>query len=185
MPRRLTDNKGQKSGDFTRDRAGAEGEPPTCGTRIAFLERRVSRRGSRPHLLVERPLVDRPATHLRALHTSSLRVTCLFICVWDASAMRTIAGIAIFLIGLGLLLGQVEGKSHERAAASQEIDWVRTSQGWERTASWSRVPVSGPSLHPLVVAAGQGLVSVLALVATSDCGRAELGRWWVLASAGR
>jgi len=55
------------------------------------------------------------------------------------------------------------------AAKPQAVEWVRTADGWERAASiyMDGVPaeVGGPQLHPLVVAVGQGLFSVLALVA--------------------
>ena len=42
--------------------------------------------------------------------------------------------------------------------------WVRTVDGWERTELWHARDLHVPRLHPLVVAAGQGLVSVTALV---------------------
>ena len=43
--------------------------------------------------------------------------------------------------------------------------WVRTVDGWEVADSWHAESGWRPGLHPLVVAAGQGLLSVLALVA--------------------
>jgi hypothetical protein len=43
--------------------------------------------------------------------------------------------------------------------------WVRTVDGWERTETWNASEVHEPRLHPLVVAAGQGLISVMVLVA--------------------
>jgi hypothetical protein len=42
--------------------------------------------------------------------------------------------------------------------------WVRTVDGWERTELWGVPDLFTPRLHPFVVAAGQGLVSVMALV---------------------
>jgi hypothetical protein len=45
------------------------------------------------------------------------------------------------------------------------LTWVRTVDGWERPDSWQLEPIGRRALHPLVVAAGQGLVSLLALVA--------------------
>jgi hypothetical protein len=50
----------------------------------------------------------------------------------------------------------------EQAAASR---WVRTAQGWERPDRWVATAVWEPKVHPIVVAAGQGLASVMALVA--------------------
>jgi hypothetical protein len=52
--------------------------------------------------------------------------------------------------------------------------WVRTSVGWEQADDWfSKPPSAPPSLHPFVVAAGQVLGSLLALLACSD-GRGSL-----------
>lgn len=48
-------------------------------------------------------------------------------------------------------------------AQPKVVVWVRTVDGWERPDSWNLEPVRRPALHPLVVAAGQGLLSVLAL----------------------
>jgi hypothetical protein len=48
---------------------------------------------------------------------------------------------------------------------ASESRWVRTVDGWERPDSWYLEAVRPPKLHPLVVAAGQGLVSLLGLVA--------------------
>ena len=49
--------------------------------------------------------------------------------------------------------------------------WVRTVDGWERTELWNVPELHVPRLHPLVVAAGQGLVSVMALVVCAGDGR--------------
>jgi hypothetical protein len=51
------------------------------------------------------------------------------------------------------------------ALAKQSVPWVRTVDGWERLDSWHECKVAPPQLHPLVVAAGQGLVSLLGLAA--------------------
>jgi hypothetical protein len=48
--------------------------------------------------------------------------------------------------------------------------WVRTVDGWERPETWWIDPAVPPRLHPLVVAAGQILVSALGLAA---CGGSE------------
>lgn len=60
-----------------------------------------------------------------------------------------------------MLSCQVESTadSHRQITSS----WVRTADGWEQPALWSAAPPVPPQLHPLVVAAGQGLASVLAL----------------------
>jgi hypothetical protein len=54
-----------------------------------------------------------------------------------------------------------------------EVQWVRTVDGWERAGSWFVEPVGRPALHPLLVAAGQLMVSVMGLVVFGDQG----GRW--------
>ncbi len=79
--------------------------------------------------------------------------------------MRFIIGISLLLLGFGMLSCRVEGlavREPERAPASQ---WVRTIDGWERSDRWAVTPVREPAVHPFVVAAGQGLVAVMALVA--------------------
>jgi hypothetical protein len=53
----------------------------------------------------------------------------------------------------------------QAAVTTQAGGWVRTVDGWERVDSWYVSEVRPPRLHPLVVAAGQGLVSLLGLVA--------------------
>jgi hypothetical protein len=82
--------------------------------------------------------------------------------------MRLIVSISLLLFGVGMLSCQVEGTARETlASAPPAVTWVRTSAGWERPATWLSVPPAPPTLHPLVVAAGQGLVSILALAACS------------------
>jgi hypothetical protein len=86
-------------------------------------------------------------------------------------AMRLIIGIACLLLGLGMLSCRVgpamppgDAKTH---AEGRALEWVRTVDGWERAGSWYVSEVRRPQLHPLVVAAGQGLVSLLGLAACS------------------
>lgn len=79
--------------------------------------------------------------------------------------MRQILGITLFLLGVGLLMCQWEGQADRTAIGAQEVRWVRTADGWERTDTWEPAISSPPDLHPFVVAAGQGLLSVFALVA--------------------
>lgn len=81
--------------------------------------------------------------------------------------MRLIVGISLLLFGLGMFSCQVEGTSPEAVNGKPPLDWVRTTTGWERPATWFSEPPTPPTLHPLVVAAGQGLGSILALAAFS------------------
>jgi len=80
--------------------------------------------------------------------------------------VRLILGITLMLLGLGMLLSQVEGTANsEPVSSASALQWVRTANGWEKSTSWTAVTKPAPRLHPLVVAAGQGLVSVLGLAA--------------------
>jgi len=78
--------------------------------------------------------------------------------------VRLILGITLLLLGVGMLSCRVETASYS-PPVTQARQWVRTAVGWERAGAWNVASVSVPRLHPLVVAAGQGLVSVLGLVA--------------------
>ncbi len=61
---------------------------------------------------------------------------------------------------------QVEGFGEMGTAKPQAaMRWVRTVDGWERPDRWNLDSVRRPTLHPLVVAAGMGLFSVLGLLA--------------------
>jgi hypothetical protein len=83
--------------------------------------------------------------------------------------VRAIFGISCLLIGFAMLACRVESSAERGAvdAKPQAARWVRTSDGWERADSWRIEPVRRARLHPLVVAAGEGLFSVLALVAAT------------------
>jgi hypothetical protein len=81
--------------------------------------------------------------------------------------VRLIFGITLLLLGLGMLscrmgtaVPEPELNAHVRT-----LTWVRTVDGWERPESWRIQNVGPPRLHPLVVAAGQGLASLLGLAA--------------------
>jgi hypothetical protein len=80
--------------------------------------------------------------------------------------LRAIFGISCLLLGLALLLCRGEGfdPTADGAERPARVEWVRTVDGWERPDSWHLAPVNVPALHPLVVAAGQGLLSVFGLV---------------------
>jgi hypothetical protein len=66
------------------------------------------------------------------------------------------------LLGLGIWLCRSDLLAADMPLP-QPASWVRTVDGWERAGAWNDVPSSPPSLHPLVVAAGQALLSLLAL----------------------
>jgi hypothetical protein len=82
-------------------------------------------------------------------------------------AVRLILGITLLLLGLGMLSCRMGTAVPEPAlhANHQSLAWVRTVDGWERPESWATQNVGPPRLHPLVVAAGQGLASLLGLAA--------------------
>src|SRR5438045_2569572 len=77
-----------------------------------------------------------------------------------ATIVRPILGIALLLVGVGTLSCRVAGPSASGPILTSSRQWVRTANGWERTDMWEIAAVSEPGLHPLVVAAAQGLVSV-------------------------
>ncbi len=79
--------------------------------------------------------------------------------------MRLILGITLLLLGVGTLSCRVENSIGDGSPIRSAGQWVRTVGGWERTETWQAVEAFTPQLHPLVVAAGQGLISVLGLVA--------------------
>lgn len=84
--------------------------------------------------------------------------------------MRLIVGISCLLLGVAMLSCRLEGPTAPREIAKPPaVEWVRTVDGWERPDTWTfsgMAPAAGPPpLHPLVVAAAQGLASALALVA--------------------
>jgi hypothetical protein len=77
--------------------------------------------------------------------------------------MRLIVGITLLLLGVGSLSCRVEGTTNSKLRTT--VPWVRTVDGWERPNLWYASPARPPQLHPLVVAAGQTLASLLALAA--------------------
>jgi hypothetical protein len=79
----------------------------------------------------------------------------------------------LLLLGLGSLSCQVQDSIGEGPVVTPAGQWVRTVDGWERTELWNAPDLYVPRLHPLVVAAGQGLVSVMGLVICAGDGRAE------------
>lgn len=78
--------------------------------------------------------------------------------------MRLILGITLLLLGAAQLSCNWDVPVVS-AQATQRGQWVRTVDGWERTEAWFVPGIRPIKLHPLVVAAGQGMLSVLALAA--------------------
>jgi hypothetical protein len=79
--------------------------------------------------------------------------------------VRFIVGISLLVLGVGMLSCRVEGVGAQESERPRASAWVRTVDGWERSDRWTVTPAWEPGVHPLVVAAGQSLVSVMALVA--------------------
>lgn len=80
-------------------------------------------------------------------------------------AVRPIIGIAFLLLGIGTWSCRWDKLAADATAVSSDVRWVRTADGWERSDVGRSTVVSPPRLHPLVVALGQGMFSVLALAA--------------------
>src|SRR6185369_4881600 len=72
--------------------------------------------------------------------------------------LRLILGITLLLLGLGTLSCQVQDSVGDGPVIPSVGKWVRTVDGWERPELWNAPELFAPRLHPLVVAAGQGLV---------------------------
>lgn len=76
-----------------------------------------------------------------------------------------------FLCAMSLLLAVILAMCHwEGEAVEVRTDapsWVRTVDGWERPETWEPVTAPEPIIHPGVVAAGQLLASLAALVVYS------------------
>jgi hypothetical protein len=79
--------------------------------------------------------------------------------------VRFIVGISLLVLGVGMLSCRMEGVGAHGAEKPHTSTWVRTVDGWERSDRWAVTPVWEPGVHPLVVAVGQALMSVMALVA--------------------
>jgi hypothetical protein len=79
--------------------------------------------------------------------------------------VRLIVSIALLVLGLGILSCAWDEPMTHRAGSVRDVRWVRTADGWERDGSWETNEFRPPSLHPLVWAAGQGLLSLLGLAA--------------------
>ncbi|OHB74819.1 MAG: hypothetical protein A2W31_10220 [Planctomycetes bacterium RBG_16_64_10] len=88
--------------------------------------------------------------------------------------MRWILAILTLLVALGTLLCLVEPGAGRPVAFDGPV-WVRTADGWERRSDWLPPAVLyQPALHPLVVAFGQVLLSIAALLALAPSRPARL-----------
>jgi hypothetical protein len=79
--------------------------------------------------------------------------------------LRLIFGIILLLLGLGTLSCRIGDAPPPGLRVHTSNKWVRTIDGWERPGSWNLAELREPQLHPTVVAVGQGLISILGLVA--------------------
>jgi hypothetical protein len=87
--------------------------------------------------------------------------------------MRTILGIAMLLAGIGMMSCRIEGRSSDQALPANHADWVRTIDGWERSDDWLPSLTGPPAVHPVLVASGQVLISLFALVAAAGQSRRD------------
>lgn len=85
----------------------------------------------------------------------------------SASSMRAILGILLFLGGVAWAAYRIDDEPSQREVALVHFEWVRTIDGWERPERWTISRVEPPAVHPTVIAAGQVLVSMFALVAST------------------
>jgi hypothetical protein len=79
--------------------------------------------------------------------------------------VRHIVAISLLLLGLGMLSCEWDGTGTHSVASAEEGRWVRTADGWERSDSWELTEPQRLSVHPIIWATGQGLMSIFALVA--------------------
>jgi hypothetical protein len=87
--------------------------------------------------------------------------------------VRLILGLALMLVGIGHWFCYPDVLSAPTPTVAGEVPWVRTVDGWERTGSWLASPSQPPRLHPLVVAAGQLLLSLFALALWCNEGNSD------------
>lgn len=84
--------------------------------------------------------------------------------------MRAILLIVLLLLAVGTCAAVVEtgGQRADSTPGTATLEWVRTSQGWQRPATWRRVPARFPRLHPLVVAGLIAMGGVAVLLAAAS-----------------
>ena len=79
--------------------------------------------------------------------------------------MRSILIITLLLFGTAATACLLP-VPHETTGGSPTSQWVRTRDGWEPRISWAPPPrLYEPAIHPIVVATGQILTALIALVA--------------------
>jgi hypothetical protein len=71
------------------------------------------------------------------------------------------------LASVGQLAARMETETPEVPTRVEHTDWVRTTRGWEKLDTSRSEPTTRKMLHPAIVAGGQLLASLLALVAWS------------------
>ncbi|MFO0790630.1 MAG: hypothetical protein U0805_14335 [Pirellulales bacterium] len=77
--------------------------------------------------------------------------------------MRHIFGISVLLIAIVTASCVVKGSASD-PATPPALTWIRTADGWERYGTWNLPAPQRPTLHPGIVAVGQVLVSMWALI---------------------
>lgn len=79
--------------------------------------------------------------------------------------MRWIPIIALVLIASASAACLLPTR-HASVDDARQLDWVHTRDGWEPRIGWEPAPVPyEPSIHPAVVATGEVLLSLIALIA--------------------
>lgn len=81
--------------------------------------------------------------------------------------MRIIALLLLMLPLTGQLAARSETEPTALATPVAHTDWVRTTRGWEKLDTSRSEPSTRELIHPAIVAGGQLLASLLALVAWS------------------
>ena len=78
--------------------------------------------------------------------------------------MLRVIGLSLMLLGVAWLGCHVESPAGSSPIEVEREQWVRTVDGWESKRAWNRDASRGTALHPAILALGQTLVSIMALV---------------------
>jgi len=76
--------------------------------------------------------------------------------------------IAVLLLAVGAVAATFEAPpvaKEARPVAPIELDWVRTTEGWQRPMSWEPAHEPTTPVHPSVVASLVLMASIAALIA--------------------
>ena len=76
--------------------------------------------------------------------------------------------LALGFLALGFCSGLVATPVVCGQVVPDRLPWVHTADGWELLGSWLHTVPAGPKLNPLLVAAGQVLGCLYALLAFSS-----------------